>query len=362
MRKRNLSRIILVILALILTMGMFVMPAAAEKTGTTLKLHYYRPDGDYEGWRVRFWDSVSDELEEVPFVVEDGEMVASFPLKSGVDRVGYIIKQNAVWDVYEEQYIDVSGAVSEVMHVYVESGVKGYTPEPMVDFSVDQSTEKEPKKRNDFLYALGLILLLAVIVGANLLAIGFTEDVFDDGFNVVTGGIWFLLVLTFFSLLIPPLREFTSELWVETTTFKFMALPQPGTVMFWVDLVVSLVGIVLLWLLVEDADDNPLKKLFFMLLFGAVHAVAVVLVVGLAIRLLVIAIVCFIGYAVLSGAQTDSGSSTSTYTPPEPEPRTQEKVEVWKELDNGNKKRMHVNSDGSYYYDPDDEEWHKIKK
>ena len=361
MKKTIFSRIILVILALMLTMGMFVMPAAAEKTGTTLKLHFYRPDGDYEGWCVYFWDPVSYGV-DVPFVLEDNEMVASFPLNAGVDQVGYVIKHGAVWDVYEEQYIDVSGAVSEFMHVYVESGVKGYTPEPMVDFSVDQSTEKEPKKRNDFLYALGLILLLAVIVGANLLAIGFTEDVFDDGFNVVTGGIWFLLVLTFFSLLIPPLREFTSELWVETTTFKFMALPQPGTVMFWVDLVVSLVGAVLLWLLVEDADGNPLKKLFFMLLFGAVHAVAVVLVVGLAIRLLVIAIVCFIGYAVLSGAgDSSSQSSTTTYTPQKSEPEPKKEVKVWRE--NGYmKEHLKVSSDGERYFDPDDGQWHKIKK
>ena len=59
MKKTIFSRIILVILALMLTMGMFVMPAAAEKTGTTLKLHFYRPDGDYEGWCVYFWDPVS---------------------------------------------------------------------------------------------------------------------------------------------------------------------------------------------------------------------------------------------------------------------------------------------------------------
>ncbi len=45
-----------------------------------------------------------------------------------------------------------------------------------------------------------------------------------------------------------------------------------------------------------------------------------------------------------------------------PEEKTvEEKVEVWRMTETGRREDLRVNSSGDMYYDPDDEDWHKIK-
>ena len=46
----------------------------------TIKLHYNRPDGNYDNWSVWFWSS--DSL-AAPLVEEIGEMVATYPVPVG---------------------------------------------------------------------------------------------------------------------------------------------------------------------------------------------------------------------------------------------------------------------------------------
>ena len=91
----------------------------------TIKLHYNRPDGDYDNWTVWFWstDSIAAPLEE-----ENGEMVATYSVPAGVMDVGYIVRYGE-WekkDVDKDQFIDVSPYLSGTIHVYVESGVEGH--------------------------------------------------------------------------------------------------------------------------------------------------------------------------------------------------------------------------------------------
>ena len=92
----------------------------------TIKLHYNRPDGNYDNWSVWFWssDSLAAPLEE-----ENGEMVATYPVPAGTMEVGYIVRLGD-WeqkDVDKDQFIDVSSYISGTIHVYVESGVEGHT-------------------------------------------------------------------------------------------------------------------------------------------------------------------------------------------------------------------------------------------
>lgn len=99
-----------------------------------IKLHYNRPDGNYENWSVWFWPKNGSGTDH-PFAEENGEMVSTFTVPAGTTEVGYIVKlgdwQQKDWG--EDQFIDVAAYVSGTIDVYVESGVKGETVKPGSD-------------------------------------------------------------------------------------------------------------------------------------------------------------------------------------------------------------------------------------
>ena len=129
MKKQFFNRSIAMLLALFLALGSFVCPvmAAENDAKVIIKLHYNRPDGDYTDWSVWFWNYGAEGM-DIPFAEEAGEMVATFEVASGATAVGFIVKLPnwAAKDVDEDQFIDVAAYTSGTIHVYVESGVKGY--------------------------------------------------------------------------------------------------------------------------------------------------------------------------------------------------------------------------------------------
>ena len=125
--KNRFVRILSLILVLVLCAGFVRTIAFATPEDTVvIKLHYHRPDGDYTDWSVWFWN-LGQEGVDVPFVEENGEMVATFQVAPGATSVGYIVKLPgwAAKDVNEDQFIDVAAYTSGTIHAYVESGVKG---------------------------------------------------------------------------------------------------------------------------------------------------------------------------------------------------------------------------------------------
>ena len=97
----------------------------------TLRIHYHRPDGDYEDWELWCWDPEGISLIDPPYalVEEDGEMIATIPVKAGTREVGYLVRLGE-WedkDIYEDQFIDITGVLSGTVDVYIESGVEGHT-------------------------------------------------------------------------------------------------------------------------------------------------------------------------------------------------------------------------------------------
>ncbi len=121
------KRFFALLTALMILLSLVAVPAYAADEGVTIKLHYHRPDGQYADWSVWFWDEGKDGV-DVPFANENGEMVATYQVGNGVQKVGFIVKLPnwAEKDVAEDQFIELGSAVSGTMHVYVESGVKGY--------------------------------------------------------------------------------------------------------------------------------------------------------------------------------------------------------------------------------------------
>ena len=132
MKKQAFFRPIAFVLALFLALGTMVCPAMATEPDSSkqvvIKLHYNRPDGVYTDWSVWFWNE-GQEGKDIPFAEENGEQVATYAVDSGVVSVGFIVKLPgwAAKDVGEDQFIDVAAYTSGTVHIFVESGIKGYT-------------------------------------------------------------------------------------------------------------------------------------------------------------------------------------------------------------------------------------------
>ena len=108
----------------------------------TLRLHYHREDGDYDGWDAWLWEEGKDGG-AYDFEEEDGEMVATKELTPGTTSVGFIIRtKDWAKDVDEDQFIDISEMVSGAVDIYVESGVEGYTKEYGEDAVVGTKVKK----------------------------------------------------------------------------------------------------------------------------------------------------------------------------------------------------------------------------
>jgi pullulanase len=101
--------------------------------GTVIRLHYHRDDGDYDPWRVWFWEE-GKEGGDYYFEEEDGEMVATMEVTAGTTSVGFIVRtEDWAKDFDGDQYIDISEVVSGTVEVYVESGAPGFTKEYAAD-------------------------------------------------------------------------------------------------------------------------------------------------------------------------------------------------------------------------------------
>ena len=133
MKNRIGKRLLSAALALCVTLALMssCIPAVfAASNGVTIALHYHRPDGAYDGWDVWAWadgqDGAGYEFTEV-----DGEFVATIPVKAGVTRVGFIVRSGgnnwSAKDIDADQFIELPDVLRGTVHIYVESGVEGYT-------------------------------------------------------------------------------------------------------------------------------------------------------------------------------------------------------------------------------------------
>ena len=130
MRRRVKALLLAACMLVVTIMTAFsdVMVAEAAED-LVIKLHYHREDANYEGWDVWFWE-VGAEGKAYAFAEENGEMVATKVVTPGVTSVGFIVRtQDWTKDYNGDQFIDVAEMVSGTVHIYVESGIEGYTKE-----------------------------------------------------------------------------------------------------------------------------------------------------------------------------------------------------------------------------------------
>lgn len=97
----------------------------------TVCFHYYRPDGDYEGWNLWVWDHdaiPSTELDPpYAFEVVDGEAICTIKVSADTQTIGYIVRYGE-WerkDIEDDQFIDITDIRCGTVDFYIRSGEEG---------------------------------------------------------------------------------------------------------------------------------------------------------------------------------------------------------------------------------------------
>ena len=107
----------------------------------TVKVHYYREDGNYSDWEVHMWNGVESldatrafELEDVTFDGTTYGATATYAADAADSWVGFIIKKpDWTKDPDGDRKIDVTDVLGGTVHVYAKSG------SALEDFIVDKS-------------------------------------------------------------------------------------------------------------------------------------------------------------------------------------------------------------------------------
>ncbi len=111
-------------------------PEGWKPSTIVVKLHYHRPDGNYENWDAWMWEDGKDG-QACAFKEVDGEMVATFGLAEEAGKVGFIVRRKEgdnAWaekDIEDNRFVEIADVFSGVVHVYAESG--------QADFKVNKS-------------------------------------------------------------------------------------------------------------------------------------------------------------------------------------------------------------------------------
>ena len=124
MKKRIFGILMAIFMLASLVMG--AIPALAADDMITIRFHYNRADGEYEGWEMWLWDMDGITALESPFplTVVGDEAICEFQVKTGTCKIGYIVRYGE-WekkDVDWDQHINITGVLSGTVDFYVESG------------------------------------------------------------------------------------------------------------------------------------------------------------------------------------------------------------------------------------------------
>ena len=99
-----------------------------DNNKVTVKIHYNRPSGDYEGWNAWLWSDTTGGA-QYDFVEENGEMVATITVEGRkTNNINFRIRYGDWKDNdhnAKDQSINISDVVSGTVHYYVDKGVWG---------------------------------------------------------------------------------------------------------------------------------------------------------------------------------------------------------------------------------------------
>ena len=85
------KRIFAIVMAVIMVTTLFIgaIPAMAAEDGITIRIHYHRPDGDYEGWELWAWD-LDGNYEVAGTLATDGSATKAPPYKFEAGTPNYV--------------------------------------------------------------------------------------------------------------------------------------------------------------------------------------------------------------------------------------------------------------------------------
>lgn len=180
MIKKILSLLLAVSLMAVLFLG--AVPSLAAGT-ITLKIHYHRPDGDYQNWDLWAFDptgsyqisglsSADGSLTTSPgyqFVPGTDEAICTLTLPTGISDIRFTIRYGD-WearDVEWEQTISLCGILRGTVDYYVESGIPSHGAED-AGMTVGQqcSTAITYNGRSQYLMVLGDDVEMGIVVTA----------------------------------------------------------------------------------------------------------------------------------------------------------------------------------------------------
>ena len=90
----------------------------------TIRLHYFRDDGNYDGWNVWFWSTSDGKQYDFDKTVDDDGVTCTAHFDAGTRKVGFHVRLND-WDLKDyadDRYIDTSKYITGTIDVYVVSG------------------------------------------------------------------------------------------------------------------------------------------------------------------------------------------------------------------------------------------------
>lgn len=108
------------------------LPAMATEGAITLRVHYFREDGDYDGCRLYLWDNAAVPCTnfDTPYQFEeiDGEMICEVKVNAGTSEIGYIVRWYPITvciEASEDEFIDIEGIMAGTVDVYIKNSVEG---------------------------------------------------------------------------------------------------------------------------------------------------------------------------------------------------------------------------------------------
>ena len=113
-----------------------VLPPEPVEYDITIKVHYFRADGNYDSWEVHMWNGVESLSATRKFTEEDenGWKVATYYADASDTWVGFIVKKpDWTKDPDGDRKIDLSNVTGGTVHVYAVSG------SALDDFETDKS-------------------------------------------------------------------------------------------------------------------------------------------------------------------------------------------------------------------------------
>lgn len=120
---------------------------AGDAATLTVKLHYLREDGNYDGWNVWGWyDGESGKGFEFTESGDKGK-ITTITVAVGTPKVNFIVRQKqgdndwAAKDWDGDRFVDISTYTSGVVNVYITSGVEAV--------EVEHEEEKAPEASGD---------------------------------------------------------------------------------------------------------------------------------------------------------------------------------------------------------------------